>query len=115
MSIRSNIEEVIADVKTPGGSQIGDKIQSECVAANKRGMDSDEWETYMRRFAKTEEQLARLCATDNTKDDFLMDVSRVYLVSNGCCGAMTVDRLAYGVEDRLDQGLPPIGDQTPLA
>ena len=115
MSIRSNIEEVIAQVKTPGGSAIGDDIQRTCVAANKGGITSGAWKTYMRRFAKTEEQLARLCAEDNTADDFLMDVSRVYLVSNGCCGSLTVDRLAYGVEDRLDQGLPPIENQTPLA
>lgn len=112
MSINSNIEDVIKLIKTPGNASMGDDIQREAIKAIQNGQGSAEWKTYMKRFAKTTEQLARLNAEDETNGDFFFDVARTYLIGNGTCGAATVDDMDYGVDDKLDEGLP--ADQTPL-
>ena len=107
MSIQSNIEAVIAQVKAPGGQSVGDAIQIESLAALAAGEDSPQWQTYMQRFAQTEDQLARLLATDGTKDNPEMNAARTALVQNGECGGQTIDDLDKNVGDILDQGLPP--------
>ena len=107
MSIQSNIEAVIAEVKAPGGQSIGDQLQLQSLAAIAAGEGSQEWETYMQRFAETEAQLARLLATDGTKDNEQMNAARSALVQNGECGGSTIDDLDKNVGDILDQGLPP--------
>ncbi|MDQ3749891.1 MAG: hypothetical protein M3367_12915 [Acidobacteriota bacterium] len=106
MSIRSNIEKIIKQVQdaTPDTAQ-GDEIRRKAVDAIMKGEGSKEWRSYMEMFAENEEQLARLIPTDDTKGVYEMDVARTYLLGNGPCGAQTVDRLIYGVDDKLDEGL----------
>ncbi len=104
MSIKSNIEDVIAEVNAPGGESIGDEIQIQSLAALAGGETSPEWETYMNRFADNAAQLARLLATDGTKGNEKMDEARRALVRNGNCGGATIDGLADGT-GILDQGL----------
>lgn len=106
MSIRSNIEKIIKQVQNaaPDTTQ-GDEIRRKAVEAIMKGEGSKEWRAYMEMFTENEEQLARLLPTDDTKGVYEMDVARTYLLGNGPCGAQTVDRLIYGVDDRLDEGL----------
>lgn len=105
MSIRSNIESIMAEI-AGGETALGDAIQEEAVAAIKDGQGSAAWETYMTRFSQSSEQLARLLGTDSTASDFSMDVARTTLVGNGTCGATTTGfHLLDGIDDKLDEGL----------
>lgn len=106
MSIRSNIEAVMADLRDGSSAQLGETIRAEAVQAIKSGEGSQAWETYMSRFSQSAEQLARLLPTDDTLNDFNMDVARTYLVGNGTCGAETTGfHLIEGVDDKLDENL----------
>ena len=106
MSIRTNIEKIIKQVQEAApNTALGDEIRRKAVEAIRKGEDSKEWRAYMEMFAENEEQLARLIPTDDTKGVYEMDVARTYLLGNGPCGAQTVDRLIYGVDDKLDEGL----------
>jgi hypothetical protein len=104
MTILQKIDEVIATEKTDQTGQISSKLQDEAVAAILGGIKSDAWKTYMKNFADTPEQLARLTAEDPkdpaTNDPYIRK-ALAYLVSNAVCGLDTVTRL----RDRLDDGL----------
>ena len=89
-----------------GDTDLAEEIQQAAVTAIKAGEGSPEWETYMRRFAQTPEELARLLSTDDTADQFHMDLARTTLVGNGTCGATTTGfQLLDGVGDTLDQNV----------
>lgn len=104
MSIKSNIEDVMKEIQE-GNTGMANDIQAEATQAIKAGMGSPAWTTYMNRFKQNAEQLARLEATDDTKDDPHMDVARTYLAGNGMCGAATTgSNLNFGT-DPLDDGL----------
>lgn len=105
MSIRTNIEKVINEIQKPENAEFGEELQKKAILAIKGGEGSPPWREYMEMFAENDEQLARLMPTDDTKDDFEMDRARTYLIGNGPCGALTITRLLFGVEDTLDKGL----------
>ncbi len=105
MSIRTNIEKVINEAQKPENAELADELQKKAVLAIKGGEGSLPWREYMEMFAENDEQLARLLPTDDTKDNFEMDLARTYLIGNGPCGAITITRLLFGVEDTLDEGL----------
>ena len=105
MSIRGNIEAVIEAVKIPENIDLGNELQQKAIAAIMAGIGTSEWRAYVQLFAKSSEQLARLMGDDRAQTDYMMDVARTYLIGNGVCGAITVDRLLYGVDDKLDEGL----------
>jgi hypothetical protein len=106
MSIQSNIEEIMGQV-AGGDTQLGDEIQQQAVAAIMAGHGSQEWQDYMARFSQSPAELARLLATDNTANQFEMDLARTTLVANGTCGATTTGfHLSDGVDDKLDENLP---------
>ncbi|MDT4894956.1 MAG: hypothetical protein QOH25_33 [Acidobacteriota bacterium] len=84
------------------------------IAAVLGGIKSEAWRTYMLQFvdkdaAGTEidpRQLRRLLATDDTVDNFEQDVHRVYLVSNGPCGANSPDGRGFDLfVESIDEGL----------
>jgi hypothetical protein len=105
MSIRSNIEAVMQAIQG-GDVLLGETLRIKAVGAIKSGEGSPEWVEYMQHFAQTPEELARLTPTDDTKDDFDMDVARTYLLGNSTCGAETTGfHLIEGVDDKLDEGL----------
>ena len=106
MSIKNNVEEVMRQIGSEGGETIGDELRKQSVKAIKAGEGSKEWKEYMNRFAKDENQLARLLPTDDTQGDYEMDVARAYLVGNGVCGAETTRfHLLDGIGDKLYDGL----------
>jgi hypothetical protein len=101
-SIQSKIEEEEADLT----GQVAEKLQDEAIAAILGGLGSEAWTTYMKNFADTPEQLARLTAQDTAANDDYMKKALAYLVSNAVCGIDTVTRLKDKLEDGLlDQGL----------
>lgn len=105
MSIKNNIEDVMKEIND-GNTGLAISIQAKAVEAIKAGEGSNEWIEYMKLFSKDADQLARLEPTDNTKDDFDMDVARTYLVGNGMCGAATTgSNLNFGIGEKLDEGL----------
>lgn len=105
MSIKTNIEEIMQDIQN-GNSTLAVSIQAKAVAAIQAGEGSPEWIEYMEMFSQNSEQLARLTPTDNSANQFDMDVARTYLVGNGVCGAATTgEGLDFGIGDKLDEGL----------
>ena len=109
MTILEKIENKIGEEKADSTGQVADKLQDEAVEAILGGITSDAWETYMRNFADSPEQLARLTAKDPedpATNDPYMRKALAYLVSNAVCGLDTVTRLKDKLQDGLlDQGL----------
>ncbi len=62
-----------------------------------------EWAIYMKEFANTPEELARLIPTDGSHVRGDMNDARAYLVANGPCGTGTYNRLEVGISALLDQ------------
>lgn len=87
MSIRSNIEDIMAAIpNTPG---LGSSIRAKAMAAIAAGQGSTQWTTYMEVFSQSPEELARLEPTDGSGNDPAKNVARTYLVANGMCGSDT--------------------------
>ena len=106
MTILDKINNKIAEEEADSTGRVADKLQDEAVEAILWGIGTPQWETYMKNFADTPAQLARLTGNDATKDDPYMRKAIVYLVSNAVCGGVTVTRLKQRLEDGLlDQGL----------
>jgi hypothetical protein len=104
MSIRSNIEAIMSQIQG-GDTDLAHEIQAQAVAAIKAGQGSDEWETYMGRFAADSTQMSRLLGTDSTQNDFNMDIARTSLVGNGTCGATSTGIILGDIGDTLDENL----------
>jgi hypothetical protein len=103
MSISDNIQEVQAKIKKDPNE--GVRLKSLAVDAILGGMPngraSAAWETYMKEFAKTPEQLARL-TTETTDCSPYTKPARAYLVGNGVCLPITESNLLGGIEGFLD-------------
>ena len=111
MTIKANIQEKIQELKTereqmqqlqPPG-QVGPKnkeIKALAIAAI-LGEKAD-FIAYMKLFAKTPNELARLIPTDGTENDDTKREARAYLVSNAICAPGTTTQLLENVTNRLD-------------
>ncbi|HEX7176199.1 MAG TPA: hypothetical protein VF240_13135 [Pyrinomonadaceae bacterium] len=104
MTIKSNIEEVITKIIAEVDAGLEDKevateVGDKAVAAILGG--AAEWAAYMKLFAKTPEELARLIPTDGTADE-TKQKARAYLVANGTCGSGTTRGLLHTVENKLN-------------
>ncbi len=105
MSIRSNIESVMAEIAN-GNTSLGDEVRLKSVAAIKAGEGSAAWRAYMELFGSSPAELARLMPTDTTAGNAGFDLARAYLVGNGTCGVDTTGfHLLDGVGDKLDENL----------
>ena len=61
-----------------------------------------DWANYMKFFAKTDAELARLIPTDGGNDTDVQRSARAYLVANGMCTDDTTTRTQMGVAKALD-------------
>jgi hypothetical protein len=110
MSIRDNVmkvkKQILAEVDEDN-QPFTDGVQQKAIAAILKGIGSTEWEAYMRLFVDAErpEQLARLMAADDTKDDKAMNRARAYLVADAPCGTDTVINFGRAASELLDVGL----------
>lgn len=110
MAISDNIKKVNDKVRaevTAGKRTTGNKIRKKAMAAIMNGCNSEEWKDYMRLFAKSDDELAKLMPEPNPgnkKDIERRNLARVYLVGNGPCGADSPHGapLDFGVWDTLD-------------
>ena len=106
MTIRDNIREkrtaVVAE--QPNGGPVSAKLKEKAIAAILGG--AAEWVNYMRLFAKTPGELARLIPSDGTQDDAEKREARAYLVANAVCAPGTTGDLERTVNDRFDH--PPV-------
>src|SRR5215831_16158431 len=95
--IKTKIDEEAAD----STGLAADKLQDEAVEAVLGGLGSEAWKIYMKNFADSPAQLARLTAEDPedpaTHDPYIRK-ALAYLVSNAICGLDTVTRL----KDKLE-------------
>lgn len=102
MTILANILEVKQQIIDEGpGSQTAERLKRKALDAIMGG--ANEWVTYMREFAKTPDELARLIPTDGTDNQADMNDARAYLVAKSPCGTDTVTTFERGISEILDQ------------
>lgn len=101
MKILQNISEV--SKAAIDDDKIGEQLKLLAVEAMIGGIDSTDWERYMRIFADNTEQLNRLRGIN--QPDTWDRVSVAYLVSNAVCGGLSTGALRQNVEATLDDGL----------
>lgn len=104
MSILANIMEVKqkieAEMAAAGVSETANDLQGKGLAAILGG--TNEWVTFMKLFAKTPEELARLIPTDGTETNKEMNEARAYLIGNSTCTPDTLAKLEFGVTLKLE-------------
>lgn len=108
MSISENISEKIEAIHeeriTIGNPSkphpIADEVRTRAREAILGG--ADEWKMYVKLFAKTAQEMARLIPTDGTENDEKMNTARAYLAANGMCAPGTGDRLLDNVTNDLN-------------
>lgn len=111
MTIKANIEEKIKELKLEReamqqlqpANQVGPKnkqLKDLAIAAILG--EKEDFIAYMKLFAKTPDELARLIPTDGTDNDEKKREARAYLVSNAICAPGTTTQLLENVFGRLD-------------
>lgn len=103
-NIIGNILKVKETIINEGaGSPTAARLRRKALNAILGG--SNEWVTYMREFATTPEELARLIPTDESHADDGMNDARAYLVAKAPCGTDTVTTFEQTITEVLD-GVP---------
>jgi hypothetical protein len=101
MTIRANILALKQEIIDQGpNSPTADRLKGKAIAAILGG--TNEWVAYMKEFAKTPAELARLIPTDGSEADMAKNNARAYLIANAPCGVITVTGLDQNVTDILD-------------
>lgn len=109
-------KSLLANGQRPGKAinRLARRNANMAIDAIEGGLGSPAWEKYMKQFATTPDQLARLTDPDKklTKE---LKHKRAYIVANAVCGAPTVTGLTEDVFS-IDAGLPGgcEGEDTPL-
>ena len=111
MTILDRLRQKEQEVKDDATGTVASDLQNKAVAAILAGVRSEEWKTYMQLFAENEDQLARLTATDASKDDPYMQRNLAYVVANAVCGAATTTETGSNVDESIDDGL--LDDEDP--
>ncbi len=93
MNIVKNINDqrefILADENGAGFTRAED-IAAAALEAIKHGMDSPEWETFMKFYAKTGPELDRLCGRDkNFNDTAWGRLTPTYVAANALCTIRT--------------------------
>jgi hypothetical protein len=111
MTIKANIEAKIEELQQEKEAmlqmdppdQVGPKAKElkELAISAVLG-NRDAYNAYMKLFAKTTDELARLIPFDNTENDPVKREARAYLVSNAVCAPATATGLIDNVFGRLD-------------
>ena len=104
MAISTNIKDVADKIKQEikennGVSPTAQQVSKAATKAILGG--TDDWVAYMKMFAKSPEELARLIPTDGSTDDD-SQTARAYLAANGMCTETTTGNLPNNVNDVLD-------------
>lgn len=68
---------------------IADRLQKESVAAVLGGINSKDWEIFMRNFHSNKDQLARLLGKDTLRTHKYGETILSYVASDGNCGGGT--------------------------
>jgi len=103
-NILGNILEVKQRILDEGAnSPTADRLKRKALDAISGG--NAEWVIYMKEFAKTPDELARLVASDGSENDDGMNDARAYLLAKAPCGTDTVTGFENGITEILD-GIP---------
>ena len=102
MTIEDQIRAVQAEVRA--NPSRGDELREQAIAAIYAGLNSEEWQTYMRKynFAGTPAQLARLTTRADDHCHPYIAQARCYLVANATCLPGTDTRMLNGIDGFLD-------------
>jgi hypothetical protein len=101
------MDRILVDVE-PENDPTGDVARTigyRAVEAIYNGVDSGEWEEFMRYFASTTAELNRLTFKD--EDSQIADVQRniIYLAAYSVCGSITLTKLREVMDPVIDTGL----------
>lgn len=88
-----------------------EELQKESVAAVIGGIESDAWETWMRRFHSNDLQLQRLLGNDNLDPQYKNEVL-AYVGGGGVCGGGTNMSLVLNMPDTYKTALDNVADDT---
>ena len=108
MSIEKNIENkqdaINAEraASATGNSEIANGLQVKAAAAVYGG--TPEWDDYMKEFAKTSDEMARLQPETTSLPNSERNLARAYLIGNGICGPASFGgvALSFTVGNKLD-------------
>lgn len=100
MTIEDNIRAVQAEVQQ--NPDRGDDLRKLAIDAIYGGLGSPKWEEYMRNFAATPAQLARLTTRDDDGCHPYIKQARCYLVANATCLPGTDTQMLNGIDGFLD-------------
>jgi hypothetical protein len=100
MTIEDKIRAVQAEVQA--NPDRGDELRRLAIDAIYKGLGSTEWETYMRNFANTPAQLARLTTQADDLCHPYIRQARCYLVANATCLPGTDTQMLDGINGFLD-------------
>ncbi|MBC7911385.1 MAG: hypothetical protein H7Y30_12840 [Pyrinomonadaceae bacterium] len=101
MKILENAREVSKAVID--SADVGEALKNAAIKATIGGIESPEWENYMKIFADNDKQLARLTTVDT--QNAWVNESIAYLVSNAICGAATTGSLTQRIDPNLDENV----------
>ncbi len=111
MKIFDKIDAIHAFVSTPAGAGKGAEMQLQATDAVLNGIDSPQWNTYMKNFASNPAQLQRLIGQDQFRETTWGELVLAYVAANSCCGTGTTcdtgRNIATVLRDSLDDGLSP--------
>lgn len=104
MKITDNLKKVNVAVvlDTFHGGTLGIRVGQLAIKALTQGINSTDWENYMRLFADNQEQLDRLIKESPEDEDWLIQ-SRAYIVSNAICDAQTKTNTIQNVQPLIDE------------
>ena len=88
-----------------------EELQEESVAAVLGGIESDAWETWVRRFHSNNLQLQRLLGKDNLDPQYKHEVL-AYVGGTGVCGGGTKLSLALDMPDTYKTALDNVAYDT---
>jgi len=118
MKIADKIREIttfISENEEGEGPEIARNLQQKAALAMRHGMESQEWEDYMREFATNSAQLQRLKGQDSMMNEVWGLSALAYIVGNGVCTmvsrANTIREMEADMISGLDRNLSPDPDE----
>ena len=87
--------------KAKGGGLIASTLADYAVKAIHHGIDSPQWEAYMKLFAENDDQLKVLTSTELDATNKWLPHARAYIVTNAVCSAGTNTNTLNGL-DRVE-------------
>lgn len=110
MPIVAKIEEISKFIDQNRNNEIGQKrakdLKDLAGKAIRNGMQSRDWETFMKEFASNEQELKRLIGEDQAFNQTQWGLdSLAYIPANSTCDVATTTRTVANMSDEMKENL----------